>query len=655
MNDRRIADTNGGKRTTLLGMLRLRREQLFVVGSLVTIAAGAIAHWALDDPNTAHRIWLAGLVLTGVPVVARTVFGVFRGQLAADLVASLAIAGALLLGEPLAGLVVVLMQTGGELLERYAEGRASRAVRELEEAAPRTAHVIRDGTTHDVEASEVQVGDHLLIRPGELIPCDGIVVEGRSHVDVSRLTGEPVPVTAEIGTPLLSGSANQEGSFTLRATAPAAESQYARIVQLVRLAQASKSPLQRIADRYAVWFTPFTLVACAIAYVITGDPTRVLAVLVVATPCPLILATPIAIIGGVNRAARAGLIVRNGGALEALATVRVAVFDKTGTLTIGQPAVSRVSSLPEFNEREVLTSAAAVEHRSGHLLARAIVDAARARGIAVSDASHIVEAPGRGVTGLVDGRQVSVGARSFVVEGHPRVAEGFDAHETNGVGLRAYVGIDGRPAGIIDFADQLRSGASSLVSDLGTLGVSRVMLLSGDHTPNARAIATAVGIGEVIGDMLPEDKVEVVAGLVRHGERVLMVGDGTNDAPALSAATVGIAVTAHGGGISAEAADAVLLTEDLNRVAHVVRVARRTMRIARQSIWVGIGLSATAMVVAAAGYIPPTVGALIQEGIDVAVIINALRASSAPHGLRDDAVYSRHGDGSRELAGAAAG
>jgi heavy metal translocating P-type ATPase len=617
-------------------MLRRRRELAFVIGSLVTIIAGAIVRWALHDPNTAYRIWFAGLVLTGVPVIARTVVGVFRGQLAADLVASLAIAGAILLGEPLAGLVVVLMQTGGELLERYAEGRASRAVRELEEAAPRTAHVIRGGTTHDVEVSEVKVGDHLLIRPGELIPCDGIVVEGRSHVDVSRLTGEPVPVTADAGTRLLSGSANQEGSFTLRATALAAESQYARIVQLVREAQASKSPLQRIADRYAVWFTPFTLLACAIAYAITRDPTRVLAVLVVATPCPLILATPIAIIGGVNRAARAGLIVRHGGALEALASVRVAVFDKTGTLTIGQPAVSRVTALRGFGEREVLTSAAAVEHRSGHLLARAIVDAAVADGIAVTDARHIVEAPGRGVSGLVDGRRVSVGAYSFVVEGHAGIAEEFDAHESHGVGLRAYVVIDGRPAGVIDFADQLRPGASALVSDLASLGIARMMLLSGDHAANAHAIATAVGIGEVIGDMLPEDKVEVVRGLVRQGERVLMVGDGTNDAPALSAATVGIAIAAHGGGISAEAADAVLLTEDLTRVARVVRVARRTMRVARQSIGVGIGLSGAAMIVAAAGYIPPTVGALIQEAIDVAVIVNALRASRAPRGVRDD-------------------
>jgi heavy metal translocating P-type ATPase len=547
------------------------------------------------------------------------------------------------------------MQTGGELLERYAEGRASRAVRELEEAAPRTAHVVRDGSTQDVEASDVRVGDQLLIRPGELIPCDGIVVEGRSHVDVSRLTGEPVPLTAEPGTRLMSGSANQEGSFTLRATAPAAESQYARIVQLVRLAQASKAPLQRIADRYAVWFTPFTFIACAIAYAITRDPTRVLAVLVVATPCPLILATPIAIIGGVNRAARAGLIVRHGGALEALASVRVAVFDKTGTLTIGSPAVSSVVNLPGFSELDVLAQAAAVEHRSGHLLARAIVDAADSRGMRIADAQHIVEASGRGVTGLVDGKEVSVGARSFVIERYPAVASAFEAHERNGAGLRAYVTIDAKAAGIVDFADQLRAGASSLVARLASLGIHRVMLLSGDHGANARAVASAVGIGEVIGDMLPEDKVEVVSALVRQGERVLMVGDGTNDAPALSAATVGVAVADHGGGISAEAADAVLLAEDLTRVASVIAVARRTMRIARESIWVGIGLSATAMVIAAAGYIPPTVGALIQEGIDVAVILNALRASRAPHGVRDDAIYSRHDAGSGELTGVAPG
>jgi P-type E1-E2 ATPase len=309
------------------------------------------------------------------------------GRFAADLVAMLAIVTALFLGEPLAGLLVVLMQTGGEALERYAEGRASEAVRELEAAAPRQAHRVRMGSTEDVEADAVAVGDELLVRPGELVPCDGLVLSGRSHVDAARLTGEPLPVSAAPGTRLLSGSLNLDGPLTIRATAPASESQYARIVELVRTAQQSKSPLQRLADRYAVWFTPFTLFVCAVTYLLTEDPVRVLAVLVVATPCPLILATPVAVVGGINRGARRGIIFRHGSALEQLAGITVAVFDKTGTLTIGRPRVARVLAAAPYTEPEVLRLAGAVEHGSGHLLARTLSEVVAARGIVPAD-SH---------------------------------------------------------------------------------------------------------------------------------------------------------------------------------------------------------------------------------------------------------------------------
>ena len=290
----------------------------------------------------------------------QTVRGVFAGRFAADLVAMLAIVTALLLGEPLAGLIVVLMQTGGEALERYAQGRASAAVRELEAAAPRLAYRMVGGTIEDVSAELIAVGDELLLRPGELLASDAVVLEGRSHVDASRLTGEPMPVSAHPGVRLLSGSLNIEGPLTVRATARASESQYARIVDLVRTAQESKSPLQRLADRYAAWFTPLTLAVCALAYILSGDPSRVLAVLVVATPCPLILATPVAVVGGINRAARQGIIFRNGTALEQLGRVDVAVFDKTGTLTIGRPRVDRVQTTPEFTAEELLRLAGSV-------------------------------------------------------------------------------------------------------------------------------------------------------------------------------------------------------------------------------------------------------------------------------------------------------
>ena len=573
-------------------------------------------------------VWSAGLILTGFPVVWRTLRGITKGRFAADLVAMLAILAAILLREPLPGLIVVLMQTGGEALERYAEGRASQAVRELEAAAPRLAHRVIAGGVEDVDAEAVMIGDELLVRPHELLPCDGIVVKGRSHVDTARITGEPVPVSAASGTRLMSGSLNLEGPLTVRATARASESQYARIVELVRTAQESKSPLQRLADRYAVWFTPFTLLVCAAAYVATHDPVRVLAVLVVATPCPLILATPVAVVGGINRAARQGIIFRHGSALEQLAGISIAVFDKTGTLTIGRPQVAGVHAVPPLDADELLRLAAAVEHGSSHLLARTLIDEAMARGIPLAEAHEITEAPGQGVSGLVDGRWVAVGGYSFIVRRYPEAEEGLRAvlgHSHDG--LRAYVAVDGHGAGVIEYADRLRPQLPDFLATLRRLGVRRTLLLSGDDQANATAVGRAIGVDEAHGGLLPEQKVAFIQRLVKEGEHVLMVGDGTNDAPALSSATVGVALASGGGGITAEAADAVLLADDPTRVAQAIAISRRTLRLARQSIWAGLGLSGVAMGFAAAGMIPPTVGALLQEAIDVAVILNALRAS----------------------------
>ena len=595
------------------------------VAALLLLGAGAVARFALPATGASTSIWTIGLLLTGAPTVFRTLRRLFAGRFAADVVATLAIIGAVVLAQPVAGLVIVLMQTGGEALERYAEGRASDAVRALEDAAPRTAHRIRGTSIDDILAGDIAPGDVLLVRPGELMPSDASVVDGRSHVDVSRLTGEPLPVVATPGTRLMSGTVNGEGTLTVRAIATAGESQYAHIVALVASAQASKARLQRLADRYAVWFTPFTLVVCAIVYAVTHDPVRVLAVLVVATPCPLILATPIAFIGGINLAAQHHIIVRTGDALERLAGVTTVIFDKTGTLTIGRPAVRRVIAAPGLTEDDVLRAAGAVEQGSSHLLARTLVDAAEERGLALPAARQVIESAGRGVTGQVDGRTVSVGARSFVLEQHPHIGAEMDAldHEE---GLEAYVAIDGRAAGVVEYADRLRPELHEATAHLARLGLTDTVLLSGDRTANARAVAAVAGIEEVAGDLMPEDKVDAVRRLVAEGRSVLMVGDGTNDAPALSAATVGVALAGHGGGITAEAADVVVLADDLRCVPDVIGIGRRTMRIARQSIQTGLGLSGVAMLLAAFGLIAPAVGAVLQEIIDVAVIINALRA-----------------------------
>ena len=597
--------------------------------ALLFILAGLFLRLQPDLSGWSRSVWMAGLLVTGVPVAWRTVRGLLRGRAAADIVATLAIVTAVPLGEPLAGLVVVLMQTGGEALERFAEGRASAAVRELEAAAPHEAHrLLGDGTVVDISADAVAIDDLLLVRPGEMVPCDAVVTAGASHVDVSRLTGEPVPVSAGPGTRLPSGSVNGESPLTLRAEALASQSLYARIVELVRSAQAEKAPLQRLADRYAVWFTPLTLAVCVVAYLISFDPVRVLAVLVVATPCPLILATPVAIIGGLNRAARQQIVIRNGGALEQLGGVTVAMFDKTGTLTVGRPALARVVPVAPFTESTLLALAGAVEHGSGHLLARSVVDGARTRGVGLPAAADIREAPGEGVEGRVEGRLVVVGAREYVRRRAPAAVSALNAADGDHAALRAYVAVDGAAAGFLEFADAIRPEAAALLRRLGGLGITRIALLSGDRKENVEALSAALGFTEAHADLLPHDKVALVESAMAGGQKVVMVGDGTNDAPALSTATVGIALATHGGGISAEAADIVILADDLGRVADAVETSRWTMRIARQSIWAGLGLSGAAMVVAAAGYIPPIAGAVLQEVIDIAVILNALRAAA---------------------------
>ena len=611
--------------------MTVRRHTLVTL----TIAAAALAAIVIEAlrrlgilASVPSDVAVLALAATGLPLVARTAWGMLRGQFAADIVASLAIVTAFLLTEPLAGLVVVLMQSGGELLERHAEGRASRAVRALEEAAPRFAHRIAGEVIDDVPIDAVAVGDLLLIRPGEMVPCDATVVAGRSHLDTASITGEPVPRAVGVDAPILSGSFNREAPLTVRVTAPASESQYARIVQLVRNAQASRAPLQRLADRYAVWFTPATIAVAALAYAGSGDPLRVLSVLVVATPCPLILAVPVAIIGGVNRAARHGIIVRSGTALEQIGSVNVVVFDKTGTLTIGQPRVAAVIPAGTWDAGRVLALAAAVELHSSHLLARSIVDAAGQGNAPALSAAGVIEIAGRGVRGTVAGHDVVVGSLEHVLGAMPGAAP-LAMLARAGV-LTAFVGIDGAAGGAVEYEDRIRPEAPDALATLARLGIARTLILSGDARQNTDAVARSLRIAEAQGNLLAEDKVAIVERLRAEGHRVLMMGDGTNDAPALESAHVGVAIAPREAAITAEAADIVLLADDLRLLPAAIEIGRSALGIARQSIWVGLGLSGVAMLVAAAGYIPPTVGALLQEAIDVTVILNALRSAREP-------------------------
>jgi heavy metal translocating P-type ATPase len=623
----------------------MTRRAMLPLLALVFIVVGAAIYFTIGG-FLAARVWMVGLIATGAPVVWGTVRAARKGRFATDVVATLSILGAVALDQPLAGLVIVLMQTGGEALERFAEGRASAAVRELEAAAPRLAHRLVAGRVVDVPASAVEVGEELIVRPGDLVPCDGIVTDGDSELDTSSLTGEATPVSAHAGTLLMSGMMNGFGALRMRTTALAAQSQYARIVELVRTAQASKAPLQRLADRYAVWFTPVTLLICGLAVLATHDWLRALAILVVATPCPLILATPVAIVGGINRAAKRHIIVRNGGALERLGAVDVAVFDKTGTLTVGKPRLQSVRVAHDFRRSDVLRYAAAVEEGSSHLLGRVIVEGAHARGLDVPRATEHLEAPGQGVAAIVEGHTVRVGARAFVLPFCESGVLDAAALEQSDATLRAYVEIDGQLAAVIEYADEVRQELPGVLDSLRAKGITRIVLLSGDHAPIARALAQRVGIAETYGDLLPADKAGFVERLRAEGGTVLMVGDGINDAPALTSADVGIALAGHGGGITAEAADVIILIDSLDRVADVITIGTRTIRIARQSIWAGLGLSGVAMLVAAFGYIPPALGAALQEVIDIAVILNALRSATNPWTRSRRSSQTRSVDGS---------
>ena len=575
------------------------------------LATGLVAH--------SDRVFLVTLIVGGVPLVAQTLRGLLRGRFAADVVAMLAIVTAFVLGQYFAGVVIVLMQSGGEALEAYAMGRASRSLETLLARAPKVAHALRGGEIVDVPVETVRVGETLVIKPGDLVPVDAEVTEGTSTVDQSALTGEPVPIRAVAGTALMSGSVNLEGAIRVRALRPSQQSQYQQIVRLVEQARQEKPPIQRLADRFAIWFTPLTLAMCGIAYLVTGSPTSVLAVLVVATPCPLILATPVAVIAGISRAADLGVIVKNGMAIEQLGRARAVVFDKTGTLTLGQPTVAHVEARDGVPAGEVLRLAAAVEQLSSHHLGRAIAEAGRARFAPLVPVTGFTEAPGRGVSGSVEGHTVSVGSIGYLADRGVATVDGA------GDGTVAYIAIDGRVAGSIEFADRLRHQVPALLQRLAVLGVTETVMLTGDREAPAQAIAAQAGIRTVRANLLPADKVAAVRELTERHGNVVMVGDGINDAPALAAATVGVAMGAHGTAVSAEAADVVLLVDDIARVGDAMAISRRMRRIALQSIGVGLGVSFALMVVASFGHITPAAGAVMQEALDAAVILNALR------------------------------
>ena len=631
-------------------LTRVERLQPLLQPVLVAVPllglAGGFAARLLGHSQAGGWVWDAATLPVLAVLLIQIVTSLLRGQVGLDIVAALSMTGALVFGEHLAAVVVALMYAGGQWLEGYADRRARREMTKLLSNVPRTAMRHRGAALEKVALAELQPGDRIMVRHGEVVAVDGTVAAGIAVLDQSALTGEALPVQQHAGEAVLSGSANAGDAFDLVATHRAAESTYAGIVRLVEAAQQSKAPMSRLADRFAMAFLAVTVVMAGGAWLWTGDPIRALAVLVIATPCPLILAVPVAIISGVSRAAKLGILVKGGQALEGLARVHTLVIDKTGTLTYGTARLGAAEAAPGVTTDGLRGLAASLDQASNHVIAQALVAAARAKGLVLTAPEAVSETAGEGVEGMVGGQRVAVGGLGFVMARSPKPGPGFDG----GLGSRqapvppgavqVAVAVEGKLAGLLVFSDELRAGTADLLRGLRAAGIRRIVLATGDREAVARAVVVGLPVDEVRAGLTPGEKTGVVQ--AEHlRDAVMMVGDGVNDAPALAAADIGVAMGARGAAASAEAADVVLLVDRLDRVLSAVQIARRSRTIALQSVYVGIGLSFVGMVVAALGYLTPVRGALVQEVIDVAVILNALRALSGSTAAADGPVVKR--------------
>lgn len=595
---------------------------------LVGLALGLVLQLS-GRADLAGLAWAVGVVPALAALLVEIMRSLWRGEVGLDIVAALSMSAALAFGETLAAAVVAVMYSGGTFLESFAEGRARREMRDLLSRVPRSATRHRNGGLEDVPLDQIRPGDRLLIRQGDVVPVDGVVAADAAFLDTSALTGESLPVRLGRGGEAMSGSTNAGEAFDLTATRLAKESTYAGIVRLVEQAQRSKAPMSRLADRWSLGFLAVTVAIAGAAWWQTGDPIRAVAVLVVATPCPLILAVPVALVAGLSRAAHFGVLIKGAGPLETMARIRTLILDKTGTLTDGRPQIVSIDSHGGMAEEDILRLAAALDQASKHPVAQAIVAAARARGLALPVPAEVTEIPGEGVVGSVEGHRVMVGGDAFVAR---RVGSSAGSHPALAAGsVLVAVAVDGHLAGHLVMADPLREGAGAMLDGIRREGVGRILLATGDRAEVAERVTEGLGFDGLRAALTPDQKVLLVLSERKSGP-VMMVGDGVNDAPALAAADVGVAMGARGAAASAEAADVVLLVDRIDRLGPGIEIARRSRRIALESVVAGIGLSTLGMIAAAFGYLSPVQGALIQEAIDVAVILNALRALRiAPH------------------------
>lgn len=594
-------------------------------GIAVVAAVSILIHLVLRYAVRSSPIaWLIPLYLTlvigGVPILIDIIRKLLKRQLGADVLAALSIVTALFLGEYLVGAIIVLMLSGGIALEQYATRRANSVLEALAKRMPRIAHKKVDSGLADISLDEVAVGEILIVLPHEYCPVDGVVVEGHGTMDESFLTGEPFAMSKAPGSQVLSGAINGESVLTIKATKLPIDSRYARIMQVMQEAEQKRPQMRRLGDRLGTWYAPAALAIALLGWILSGDPDRFLAVIVIATPCPLLIAIPVAVIGAISLAARRAIIIKNPSMLEQIDKCRTLIFDKTGTLTNGRPTVTEVICASGFDRDEVLGLAGSLEQYSKHPLALAIVKAATKKSESVE---AISERPGEGVRGIVDGREVQITGRGALLAQKRELPPELPA-ETEG--LECLVFIDDRYAGVLRFRDEPRHESDSFVSHLSPQhGVSKIMLLSGDRESEVRYLAGKVGISEVHAGQSPEDKVAIVTAEAKHG-RTLFVGDGINDAPAMQAATVGVAF-GQNSDITSEAADAVVMDASLRKVDELIHIGQRMRVIALQSAVGGMALSVAGMFLAALGFLPPVAGAVTQELIDVLAIANALRVT----------------------------
>jgi heavy metal translocating P-type ATPase len=622
-----------------LDPLKLRRRLSFpketwiATAALGGIVAYLICRYAIPAVvQYSHWVLVFVLFFGGVPLVIDLVVKAFHGELGSDLLAGLSIVTSAVIGEYLAGSIVVLMLSGGTALEQYATRRASAVLGALAKRLPSIARRRSGSRTTEISLHEVQVGDELVIFPHEICPVDGVVIEGRGTMDESYLTGEPYLSSKTVGAAVLSGAVNGDSVLTILATRFPKDSRYARIMQVMQEAETNRPRLRRIADRLGAWYTVIAVAVALVGWIAGRDVTRFLAVLVIATPCPLLLAVPVAIIGAISVAASRGIIVKNPAMLERISRCRTMIFDKTGTLTYGKPALTDILCAPNVSVAQAIRMAASIEQYSRHPLANAVLRRAREDKIALAPALEISEKPGEGLTGRVEGSAVSITGRKQLQQKHPALVSDLPPAAS---GMECILLINDRYGATFRFRDVPRAESRSFVRHLSPKHhVERLLLLSGDREAEVRYLGTAVGISEAMFGKTPEEKVAIVREEAGRAP-TLFVGDGINDAPAMQAATVGIAF-GQNSDITAEAADAVVMESSLNKVDELIHIGRRMRRIALESAVGGMALSIIGMLIAAAGYVPPVMGALAQEVLDLAAVLNALRVALPSAELRPD-------------------